>query len=124
MLGPDVESMKQKTMNEEADDRTRVGGVPEGEHGDLPHPAPDLRVGCPRCRRSFFNVTADGFVLRNWAARPECDECAAVVPNAHTLTLEFGRFLDETEWRIVIEQVKALVPYVQHLRADAVQAHK
>lgn len=40
--------------------------------------------------------------------------------DAHTLTLEFGRFLTEEEWRTVVDQVRAHVPHVQQLRANAV----
>lgn len=39
-------------------------------------------------------------------------------PVEHTLTLEFGRFLSESEWREVATQAKGL-PYVQGLRANA-----
>jgi hypothetical protein len=38
---------------------------------------------------------------------------------AHTLTLEFGRALSETEWRDLISRVRQL-PYVKRLRVDAV----
>jgi hypothetical protein len=41
-------------------------------------------------------------------------------PTAHTLTLEFGRFLTDEEFRTVVERVKADVPYVSGLRANAV----
>jgi hypothetical protein len=40
-------------------------------------------------------------------------------PNAHTLTLEFGRFLTETEFRDVVERAWQ-VPHVKTLRANAV----
>lgn len=40
-------------------------------------------------------------------------------PNAHTLTLEFWRYLTEAEWREVVVQVRAHIPYVQLLRAAA-----
>lgn len=40
-------------------------------------------------------------------------------PNAHQLTLEFRRFLSEDEWRDVVTRAQEL-PYVKHLRADAV----
>lgn len=39
--------------------------------------------------------------------------------NAHELTLEFGRFLSEDEWRTVVEAAKQL-PFVQSLHANAV----
>lgn len=39
---------------------------------------------------------------------------------AHTLTLEFGRFLAAAEWREVHKQVCAHVPYVLRLIANAV----
>lgn len=39
--------------------------------------------------------------------------------NAHTLTLQFGRFLSEDEWREVAQLARAL-PYVKGLQANAV----
>lgn len=40
-------------------------------------------------------------------------------PNAHTLTLQFGRFLSESEWCSVLEQAR-LIPWVRGLEANAV----
>lgn len=37
----------------------------------------------------------------------------------HSLTLHFGRVLTEAEWRVVIESVRAYVPFVDAMRADA-----
>jgi hypothetical protein len=37
---------------------------------------------------------------------------------SHTLALHFGRVLDESEWREVVEQARTL-PYVQQLEARA-----
>jgi hypothetical protein len=41
-------------------------------------------------------------------------------PNVHILTLEFGRFLSEDEWRDVVRQIRAHVPHVLRLTANAV----
>jgi hypothetical protein len=41
------------------------------------------------------------------------------LPNAHTLTLEFGRLLGEAEWRILIVEVRRL-PYVRSLHVEEV----
>ena len=40
-------------------------------------------------------------------------------PTAHTLTLEFGRFLSQEEWREVAAKAWT-VPHVQRIRGDAV----
>lgn len=47
------------------------------------------------------------------------DVVKAPAVNAHTLTLQFGRFLSEDEWREVAQLARAL-PYVKGLRANAV----
>jgi hypothetical protein len=57
--------------------------------------------------------------------RCACGDCPGYTPrlsadvNAHTLTLEFGRFLSEAEWRDIVDRANRL-PYVKHLHANAV----
>ncbi len=51
--------------------------------------------------------------------RPATSEIEPV--NAHTLTLEFWRFLTEEEWRTVVVQVKTHVPHIRQLQANAVR---
>ncbi len=48
----------------------------------------------------------------------------ANAPTQHTLTLQFGRFLSEDEWRAVVEAVKSHVPHVKHLVANAIPARE
>jgi hypothetical protein len=50
----------------------------------------------------------------------DIDDALNPEPTQHTLTLLFERFLNEAEWRTVVDQVRLNVPHVKHLRADAV----
>lgn len=51
---------------------------------------------------------------------PEDDDGCRDVPNAHTLTVKFHRFLSAEEWSAVVAAAVRHVPYVQDVEANAV----
>ena len=94
----------------------------------------------PNCKRAGINGVAPDCPLLQPAAPPEGQEPAWIgsladhdmpdeadiramrgqeLPDAHTLTLQFGRFLSELEWREIVGQASKL-PYVKGLCANAV----
>jgi hypothetical protein len=54
-----------------------------------------------------------------WANQLASTLLAEADVNAHSLTLEFRRFLSDDEWRDIVTRVRAL-PYIQALTANAV----